>query len=188
MDLAEPPPTNSSPPSVRLGKGSVGLVITAGRHTHIPEDLDCNINMEIGAFCSIASGLVIVSGQHPGVDHPECVSNFPFFEGGWGNYPPCRDGRKVVIGSDVWVGQNVTIMEGVRVGHGAVLGAGAVITRDVNPYTVVAGNPSSFVKLRFEQYQIVALMNMKWWEWSDDEIKRRLPEMRNVFEFVAAPR
>lgn len=191
MDLAEPPlVTSSSPSSVRLGEGSVGLVryknVVSGRHTHIPEDIRCNISMEIGAFCSIASGLVIVSGQHPGVDNPHCVSNFPFFEGGWGEYPSCRSGAETSIGNDVWIGQNVTIMEGVRVSDGAVLAAGSVISRDVNPYEVVAGNPARFVKLRFDPYQIADLLKIKWWDWTDEEIKENLPLMSNAFEFTLA--
>jgi len=189
MALAPAVSTSPSSPSVRLGEGSVGLVkmITALRHTHVPEDIDCNIDLEIGAFCSIASGLVIVSGQHPSVDHPLCVSNFPFSEGGWGAYPPCRDGLKVVIGSDVWIGQNVTIMEGVKVGHGAILAAGAVVARDVDPYTVVAGNPARFVKIRFSPGVVEELLRVAWWEWPDDQIKGQLRKMADVTSFLHLP-
>lgn len=162
-------------------------IVHAGRHTHIPEDLDCNIDMDIGAFCSIASGLVIVSGQHPSVDYPLCVSNFPFFEGDWGTYPPCRDGRKVVVGSDVWIGQNVTILEGVKIGHGAILAAGAVVTRDVHPYTVVAGNPAAFVKVRFSQGVVEELLRLKWWDWPDEQIKGQLRKMADVNSFLRLP-
>jgi len=55
-------------------------------------------------------------------------------------------GKEIHIGEDVWIAGNVTVLPGVRVGKGAVLGAGSVVTKDVAPYTVVAGNPARLVK------------------------------------------
>jgi acetyltransferase-like isoleucine patch superfamily enzyme len=52
----------------------------------------------------------------------------------------------VVIQDDVWVGAKATILKGVTVGRGAVVGAGAVVTKDVAPFTLVAGNPARFIK------------------------------------------
>lgn len=157
--------------------------IKAGRHTIVPQDVSCFCELEIGSFCSIASGLSIVSGQHPAVDHP-CVSHFPFSDHEWGDYPPSRHDGKVVIGNDVWVGQGVTILDGVTVGDGAVLAAGAVVVADVPPYAMVAGNPGVVKKLRFNQATIDRLREMAWWEWSDLEIEQALPLMGNVELFV----
>jgi acetyltransferase-like isoleucine patch superfamily enzyme len=56
--------------------------------------------------------------------------------------------KPVVIEDNVWVGARAIICPGVTVGEGAVVGAGAVVTRDVSPYTIVAGNPARFVKER----------------------------------------
>lgn len=159
--------------------------ITAGRHTIVPDDINCFVRLKIGSFCSIASGLTIVSGQHPGVGFPDCVSNFPFFEHDWAAwYPPCRHTGQVVVGSDVWIGQGVTIMEGVVVGHGAVLAAGAVVVKDVPPYSVVAGNPAVVKKHRFTEEQIEELCEIEWWEWDDDKIRNWLVTMTDVQTFV----
>lgn len=52
----------------------------------------------------------------------------------------------IVIGQDVWIGAQATVLPGVRIGDGAIVAAGAVVTRDVLPYTVVAGVPASVIK------------------------------------------
>lgn len=159
--------------------------ITAGRHTIVPADVDCHCRLDVGSFCSIASGLAIVSGQHPGVENPACISNFAFYENGWAReYPPCEMEGRVDIGSDVWVGQGVTIMEGVVVGHGAVLAAGSVVVKDVPPYGVVAGNPAEVKKRRFTFSQIERLCEIEWWEWPDEKIERWLKEMTDVGLFI----
>lgn len=54
----------------------------------------------------------------------------------------------VIIGDDVWIGANVIILPGVKIGKGSVIGAGAVVTKDVEEYTVVGGNPAKVLKKR----------------------------------------
>lgn len=56
--------------------------------------------------------------------------------------------KQVVIGNDVWIGSRVIILPGVKVGNGAILGAGAVVTKDVEPYAIVGGNPAKVIKYR----------------------------------------
>ncbi|MFN3713518.1 MAG: acyltransferase [Alcanivoracaceae bacterium] len=56
--------------------------------------------------------------------------------------------RGIRIGRDVWIGANVGIVDGVTIGDGAVIGMGSLVTRDVESYTVVAGNPARFVRAR----------------------------------------
>lgn len=159
-------------------------MITAGRHTFVPEDVACNVDLEIGAFCSIASGFKVISGQHPNVEYPECVSSFPFYEHKWGDYPPSKPDGKVTIGSDVWICEDVSILEGVKVHDGAVLAACSVVTRDVPPYTLAAGNPAEFKSMRFSRDVINALLDIQWWNWSDEKIKRHVSSMSNVHDFL----
>lgn len=72
-------------------------------------------------------------------------------------------GKPITIGDDVWVGGGVVVCPGVTIGHNSVVGAGSVVTRDVQPYTVVAGNPAKVIR-RLErpaeqQQQQGALLN-----------------------------
>jgi hypothetical protein len=67
------------------------------------------------------------------------------------------------IGHDVWIGTDVTIVNGVTVGSGAVIGAGSVVTRDVAPYSVVAGNPAKFIRFRFDEPTCESMLACEWW-------------------------
>ncbi|MDD3344287.1 MAG: CatB-related O-acetyltransferase [Sulfurospirillaceae bacterium] len=71
----------------------------------------------------------------------------------------------MVIGNDVWIGLDATIMPGVTIGDGAIIGAKSVVTHDVEPYTVVAGNPARMVKKRFDDETIKRLLKIQWWNW-----------------------
>ena len=57
-------------------------------------------------------------------------------------------GGEIVIGDRVWIAYRAIILPGVTIGEGAVVGAGSVVTQDVDPYTIVAGNPARVVKQR----------------------------------------
>ena len=84
-------------------------------------------------------------------------------------HPSCKG--DITIGSDVWIGAKSTIMSGVKIGHGAVVAAGALVTKDVEPYSVVGGNPAKHLKYRFEEQQIKDLLDIAWWDWEESKIK-----------------
>ncbi len=106
----------------------------------------------------------------------ECISNFgkhtnncwEFFDKTTRRNPPIK------IGNDVWIGQNVIILPGVTIHDGAVCAAGAVVTKDVPPYTIVAGVPAKPIKRRFTDEVIEKLLEIRWWDWSDDRINKNL--------------
>jgi len=83
-------------------------------------------------------------------------------------HPTC-DGD-IEIGNDVWIGAKTTIFGGVKIGDGSVIGACSVVTKDVEPYTIVAGNPAKFIKYRFEENIIEKLLKIKWWNWEHEKI------------------
>lgn len=80
-----------------------------------------------------------------------------------------------VIGNDVWIGSEAMIMAGVNIGSGAVVAARAVVTKDVPPYAVVGGNPAQIIKYRFDEKTITQLLNLKWWDWAEEEVKVAMP-------------
>lgn len=135
----------------------------------------------VGSFCSIGSGAAFIMAGNQG-HRADWISTFPFFwdadrpefAGAADGYLPAGD---TVIGNDVWIGAEAVFMPGVKVGHGAVIGTRAVVTRDVEPYAVVAGNPAKEIRKRFSRERIAMLLEMAWWDWSAETLKRAMPLM-----------
>jgi len=127
----------------------------------------------IGKFCQIAHGVQFITSS---ANHDMSgFSTFPFanfmmtpdtceedvaalFE------VPNRKGD-TVIGNDVWIGMGAVIMPGVTVGDGAIIGARSVVTRDVEPYVVVGGNPVRLLRRHFDDETARALLEIRWWDW-----------------------
>ncbi|GIP28988.1 acetyltransferase [Paenibacillus sp. J23TS9] len=131
--------------------------------------------LQVGKFCSIADQVtVFLGGEH----RVNWVSTYPFsallpeFSHIQGHPKSKGD---VIIGNDVWIAHGVTILSGVHIGDGAVIGAKAVVSRDVPPYTIVAGNPGAIVKNRFEPGVIARLQDIRWWDWELKYIEEAVP-------------
>jgi len=132
----------------------------------------------IGKFCQIAKGVEFVMN---GVNHQmNAVSTFPFyiFEGWKQDIPlllnmPLKG--DTVVGHDVWIGQNVTILPGVHIGNGAIIGLNSVVGSNVEPYTIVAGNPARSIRKRFDDELIDLLQELQWWDLPIDEINKIIP-------------
>jgi len=84
--------------------------------------------------------------------------------------PEASNLRPVTIGNDVWIGDNAVIMFGSTIGDGAVIGANTVVRGIVPPYSINIGNPSRVVGYRFDEAVIARLLEIQWWNWSEDEI------------------
>ena len=144
-----------------------------GRYSYVGYDSEV-VNCEIGAFCSIANGLIVGGAQHP----MEWVSTSPVFydvKGGTGHRLgnlKVETPKRTIIGNDVWIGSRVIIMQGIRIGDGAVIGAGAVVTKDVPPYAIVAGVPAKVIRYRFDAETIDKLLKLKWWNWDEAQLRK----------------
>lgn len=75
---------------------------------------------------------------------------------------------------------NATIMPGVKIGDGAIIAAKSVVTKDVEAYTVVGGNPAKFIKRRFSVEKIAELIELKWWDWDIEKITENLTILTNT--------
>lgn len=132
----------------------------------------------IGKFCQIASGVEFIMN---GANHQmNAVTTFPFYTlEGWDMEPPSMDDLPLkgdtVIGNDVWIGQNAVILPGVHIGDGAIIGANSVVDSNVEPYTIVAGNPARVIRKRFDDELIGYLLAFKWWDKSIEEINGFIP-------------
>lgn len=139
-----------------------------------------NAKLIVKNFCSIASNVKIYLGGNHRVDW---VSTYPFghihqnkFNNFNGEGHPSTKGD-VIIGNDVWIGDNVTIMSGVTIGDGSIIANNSHVVKDVEPYTLVGGNPAKFIKYRFTKEQIEKLLEIKWWDWDDEKINEFSPAL-----------
>jgi carbonic anhydrase/acetyltransferase-like protein (isoleucine patch superfamily) len=85
----------------------------------------------------------------------------------------CEEER-VIIGNDVWIGSHVLVKGGVKIGNGACVAAGSVVVKDVPPYAVVGGVPAKLIKYRFSQTIIDKLLELQWWNLSDEKLKNNI--------------
>lgn len=133
----------------------------------------------IGSFCSIGSGAAFIMAGNQG-HRNDWISTFPFhfmpevaaFEGARNGFLPAGD---TVVGNDVWIGSEAILMPGITIGDGAVIGTRAVVTRNVDPYAIVAGNPARTVGKRFNDERIAMLLEMRWWDWPETRLREAMP-------------
>jgi len=133
--------------------------------------------LNIGSYTSIADGVsIFLGGEH----RTDWVTTFPFSEF-WPSARPYRGHPRtrgdVLIGNDVWIGTEAVVLSGVTIGDGAVVGARAVVTRDVAPYSIVAGNPARLVRQRFDEPIARRLLALKWWDWPRARLEKAMPDL-----------
>lgn len=154
---------------------------------------------KVGRYSSIADHVEVCLGNHPTRDF---VTTFPAFyydttkELGYTyhqgdplfrNIFPVVDEKEkfqIVIGNDVWIASHVLIMGGVKIGDGAIIGAGAVVVKDVEPYSIVAGNPAKLIRKRFSQEIIDRLEKLAWWNLPTDQIKSNYRKYKQIDCFL----
>lgn len=134
----------------------------------------------IGKFCSIASGTKFILG--PANHRISSITTYPFnvFGGLWREKTPDHLSQlpfkgDIIIGNDVWFGRECVIMPGVKIGDGSIIAAYSVVTKDVEPYSVVGGNPARFIKKRFNDDLIELLLCLKWWDFAPNDLAAFLP-------------
>jgi hypothetical protein len=174
-------------PSATVRDSTLGRYTEVGARTSIAETRFVHdgsiIYAGVGKFCSIAAFVRVNPGNHAtwraGQHHYtyrsrqygfEIDDDHEFF--GW------RREHRVTIGNDVWIGHGAVIMPGVHIGDGAVVGSSAVVTRDVAPYTVVAGVPAKVIKRRHPEALAEKLVALAWWDWDHEKLGLTLPDMR----------
>ena len=134
----------------------------------------------IGKFCMIASDVTFIMN---GANHlTNSITSYPFaiFGHDWSDamegksYPTKGD---TIVGNDVWIGYNSTIMPGVKIGDGAIIATNSTVTKDVEPYTVVGGNPAKEIRKRFTENEINKLLKIRWWNWSIEKITKNVKKL-----------
>lgn len=135
----------------------------------------------IGKFCAIAEGVTfIMNGANHRMDG---FTTYPFsiFRGGWEKVIPTLEQLPfkgdTFVGNDVWIGQYTTIMPGIKIGNGAIIAANSTVTKNVEPYTIVGGNPAKVIKKRFDDEMIDLLLKLQWWNWDEEKIFENLEDL-----------
>lgn len=153
----------------QLYRGALVYRSTLGRATYLTEGARVS-HSSLGRYCSIGHQAMVGGlGRHP----TDSLSTHPAFyssaEPSGLNFGVAGDFDELPwtdIGHDVWIGARAIVLDGRRVGNGAIIGAGAVVTRDVEPYAIVAGLPARVVRYRFAPETVRELCNWPWWELS----------------------
>lgn len=137
----------------------------------------------IGKFCMIASDVKFIMN---GANHlSNAISSYPFavFGNGWESamegktYP---NKGNIEIGNDVWIGYNATIMAGVKIGDGAIIATNSTVVSDVEPYSIVGGNPAREIKKRFSPDVISRLLKLQWWNWDIEKITENVQNLTDL--------
>jgi acetyltransferase-like isoleucine patch superfamily enzyme len=155
-------------------------LLEIGRHTYgnvnVKRYEGSDSKVAIGAYCSIASDVVFITG---GIHPLDWVSQYSFriqfdMPGAFKDGMPISNGP-ISVGNDVWISTGVIILSGITIGDGATIAAGSVVTKNVPPYAIVGGNPARVIRQRFSEEIINKLIEIAWWDWDDDKIKEAVP-------------
>lgn len=156
-----------------MASNSVIMVRAIGSFTYVGRKCEIYSTQTIGRYCSFGQEVLMGAGPHP----TDWLSTSPFFyrKKMFGGTEFTEDffaaqmmeysgvHKPGIVGNDVWIGSRAIVMAGVEIGHGAVIAAGAIVTRDVEPYTIVAGVPAKPVRKRFDEAVVARLLASEWW-------------------------
>jgi phosphonate metabolism protein (transferase hexapeptide repeat family) len=160
------------------------LEVALGDYSYIVNDSEAAYTT-VGKFCSIAAMTRINPGNHPMGRATQ--SHITYRASAY--FPGERDEEEffawrraslVVVGHDAWIGHGAIILAGRTIGTGAVVAAGAVVTKDVDPYAIVAGNPARVIRQRFSAAVAQRLHRLAWWDWDHDRLRAALPDFRQL--------
>lgn len=144
-----------------------------GSYSYIQKN--CSVwHATIGKFCSISWNVSIGGGEH---DFHKVTAHSMLYATPYGFVEEPlyeRFSEKCEIGNDVWIAAGASILRGVTIGDGAVIGAGAVVTKDVEPYSIVAGVATKKIGQRCKDELIDEMLQIRWWDWPEEVIKNNI--------------
>jgi acetyltransferase-like isoleucine patch superfamily enzyme len=163
------------------------LNTSIGNYSYIAKNGYVN-NCKIGKYCCIAPNVKIGLGEHPVEDfvsiHPVFYTNTSHLGYTFEKKKYFKEYYETTIANDVWIGANVIIKGGVKIGNGAIIASGAIVTKDVAEYSIVGGVPAKFIKLRFEQNEILFLKDYKWWDKDVDFLNKNFLLFHDIKKLI----
>ncbi len=171
-------------PYVAIGERVVLREVAVGAFTYFERHAEA-IYATLGKFCSVAANARINALEHPIeriTQHKVSYRANEYFRylGVDAGFRERRQAKRVTIGHDVWIGHGAVVLPGVSVGNGTVIGANAVVTRDVEPYAIVAGSPARLLRRRFAPETAGRIERLAWWDWPVEKIGRAIGDMQNL--------
>lgn len=182
-------------PGVQLVNSTFGAYCEVGRDSRITNSTFCDYaycdqmadiaNTELGKFANVAAMTRIGPTDHP-MDHASLhhflYRSSYYWEGEADDaeFFARRASRLTVIGPDTWIGHGAIIKPDVTIGAGAIVAAGAVVTKDVPPYTIVAGVTATLLRPRFAAATAERLLQLAWWDWDHERLRLALPDFRKM--------
>ena len=153
-----------------------------GDYSYIERHVEA-IYTTIGKFCAIAADVRLNALNHPFErisQHKITYRPNEYFVGAKVDkgFREDRQSKRVVVGHDVWIGHGAIVLPGITIGHGAIVAAGAVVTKDVEPYAIVAGVPAKRLKWRFKKSIRDRIIALQWWDWQHDKLAGAIGDMQ----------
>lgn len=138
----------------------------------------------IGRYCSFSPTCYLFNGNH-GIDFL-CLHPYAYNPSLGLVDRETIERSRCSVGDDVWIGHNAIILPSVsKIGRGSIIAAGSVVTKDVEPYSVVAGAPAKKIRMRFDDKTIEAIEKTGWWNWSKDELMTQIKNNPDLIFRVA---
>ncbi|MDR3374664.1 MAG: chloramphenicol acetyltransferase [Ancalomicrobiaceae bacterium] len=168
----------------KIGARTTVIETVFGDYSYAVNDAEI-VYADIGKFVSIGPLAGINPGNHP----MERVSQSHFTYRSWQYFEDASDEAelfdrrrvaRVEIGHDAWIGRAAIVLPGRKIGIGSIVGAGAVVTKDVEPYMIVAGNPAVVMRPRFAEPIAERLLRLQWWNWEHRLLRRALEDFRSL--------
>ncbi|MFD1328719.1 CatB-related O-acetyltransferase [Mycoplana ramosa] len=147
-------------------KGNVMI----GAHSSINGEFRASGIVRVGRYAAFGNGVTLISTNHA----TNMVNQQIWLQQRLGLRKGSTSKGPVCIGHNVWIGDGATVLTGVDVGHGAVIAAGAVVTKNVPPYSIVAGVPAKIIGYRFSPATIESMLRIRWWDWSFEKMQRNI--------------
>lgn len=147
------------------GKIQIGYATTLGYNNLLGGTIT------IGKYCQLGVDVALHATNHP-IPYMTTYINQNLFQG---DLKKLKAENVIEIGHDVWIGHGVVVVGNVTIGNGAILAAGCVVTKDVPPYTIVAGVPAKPIRKRFSEQIIKEIEALQWWDKSEAELEKIKP-------------
>ena len=165
-----------------VGRGSRVINSSFGDYAYCDRYADI-ANCTVGKFANIAAFTRIGPTDHPyqnAAQHHFLYRSASYWDDATDDeaFFARRAARRCSLGHDCWIGHGAIIKPEVTVGIGAIVASGAVVTKDVAPFTIVAGVSAAPLRTRFAGPVIERMLALAWWDWPHDELRAALDDFR----------